>query len=82
MRRKILQSRNQDPTAQIQSYGDNIQLAACGKSESLPTNPEPPADFFTACLTTPIDISLSYFVLENQLPSDLTQRIHPSGFEL
>ncbi|MCJ1349391.1 hypothetical protein MMC31_007631 [Peltigera leucophlebia] len=64
--------RKQDPTAQIQSYGDNIQLAACGKSESLPTNPELPADLFTACLTTPIDISLRYFVLENQLPSDLT----------
>lgn len=62
----------QDPTVQIQSYGDNIQLAACGKSESLPTNPELPADLFTACLTTPIDISLRYFVLENQLPSDLT----------
>lgn len=64
--------RLQDPTAQPQSYGDNIQLAACGKSESLPTSPDLPADLFTCCLTTPIEISLRFFVLENQLPSDLT----------
>lgn len=64
--------RQQDPNAQPQSYGDNIQLAACGKSESLPTNPDLPADLFTCCLTTPIEISLRFFVLENRLPSDLT----------
>lgn len=64
--------RLQDPTAQPQSYGDNIQLAACGKSESLPTSPDLPADLFTCCLTTPIEISLRFFVLENRLPSDLT----------
>lgn len=64
--------RLQDPTVQPQSYGDNIQLAACGKSESLPTNPDLPADLFTCCLTTPIEISLRFFVLENRLPSDLT----------
>ncbi|MCJ1469945.1 hypothetical protein MMC07_008589 [Pseudocyphellaria aurata] len=64
--------RLQDPNAQPQSYSDNIQLAACGKSESLPTSPDLPADLFTCCLTTPIEISLRFFVLENRLPSDLT----------
>lgn len=62
----------QDPNAQLQQYTDNIQLAACGKSESLPTNPDLPADLFTCCLTTPIEISLRFFVLQNQLPTDLT----------
>ena len=65
-------ARQQDPNAQLQQYSDNIQLAACGKTESLPTNPDLPADLFTCCLTTPIEISLRFFVLQNQLPSDLT----------
>ena len=66
------EARAQDPNAQLQQYTDNIQLAACGKSESLPTNPDLPADLFTCCLTTPIEISLRFFVLQNQLPTDLT----------
>ena len=66
------EAKAQDPNAQLQQYTDNIQLAACGKSESLPTNPDLPADLFTCCLTTPIEISLRFFVLQNQLPTDLT----------
>ena len=65
-------TRQADPTAQLQMYNDNILLAACGKPESLPTNPDLPADLFTCCLTTPIEISLRFFVLENPLPTDLT----------
>ena len=61
--------KKRDPNAPIQNYGDCIQLAACGKSEMLPTNPDLPADLFTCCLTTPIDIALRYFVLQNPLPS-------------
>ena len=68
------EAKQQDPTAQLQQYTDNIHLAACGKGESLPTNPDLPADLFTCCLTTPIEISLRYFVLQNQLPSDLTPK--------
>ncbi|KAL8963144.1 MAG: hypothetical protein Q9193_000561 [Seirophora villosa] len=63
-----------DPSVQLQTYVDNIQLAACGKSESLPTSPDLPADLFTCCLTTPIDISLRFFLLENPLPNGLTLR--------
>lgn len=66
------EARLKDPNSQLQMYNDNIQLAACGKSESLPTSPDLPADLFTCCLTTPIEISLRFFVLENQLPSDLS----------
>ncbi|KAJ0416585.1 raptor N-terminal caspase like domain-containing protein [Aspergillus carlsbadensis] len=56
-----------DPNAIIQSYGDCILLAACQKNESLPTNPDLPADLFTSCLTTPIEIALRFFVLQNPL---------------
>ena len=65
------EAKAQDPNVQLQQYSDNIQLAACGKSESLPTNPDLPADLFTCCLTTPIEISLRFFLLQNQLPTDL-----------
>ncbi|KAI9819131.1 MAG: hypothetical protein M1827_007287 [Pycnora praestabilis] len=64
--------REKDPNAQIMNYTDCIQLAACGRSETLPTNPELPADLFTCCLTTPIEIALRFFVLQNPLPSTLT----------
>jgi regulatory associated protein of mTOR len=60
-----------DPNAQVQSYSDCIQLAACGRNETLPTNPNLPADLFTCCLTTPIDIALRFFVLQNPLPSSV-----------
>ena len=64
--------KRRDPNAPLQNYGDCIQLAACGKNEMLPTNPDLPADLFTCCLTTPIDIALRYFVLQNPLPNGPT----------
>jgi regulatory associated protein of mTOR len=63
--------RLRDPQAPIQNYGDCIQLAACERNEMLPTNPDLPADLFTCCLTTPIDIALRWFVLQNPLPSGI-----------
>ena len=42
------------------SVKDCVQLAACGKDELLPMNPELPADLFTACLTTPIKVALRW----------------------
>jgi regulator-associated protein of mTOR len=56
--------------ATIQAAGtDNstIVLAACRANESLPLNPQYPADIFTACLTTPISITLRWFILQNPL---------------
>ena len=50
---------------------DSIHLAACGADEVLPMNPDLPADLFTCCLTSPIEISLRWFVLQNPLPSPL-----------
>ncbi|KPI37031.1 WD repeat-containing protein mip1 [Cyphellophora attinorum] len=63
--------RKRDPQAAIQNYSDCIQLAACGRNEMLPTNPDLPADLFTCCLTTPIDIALRWFVLQNPLPTNV-----------
>ena len=63
------EARARDPQAPIQNYDDCIQLAACERTEMLPTNPNLPADLFTSCLTTPIDIALRWFVLQNPLPS-------------
>ena len=61
------EARARDPNAQLQNYSNNIQLAACQKTETLPTNPDLPADLFTACLTTPIIMSMTFHVLENPL---------------
>jgi regulatory associated protein of mTOR len=61
-----------EPNTQVQNYSENIILAACGKDETLPTNPQLPADLFTACLTTPVQISLRCFLLQSQFPTSLT----------
>ncbi|KAI0066602.1 hypothetical protein BV25DRAFT_1820620 [Artomyces pyxidatus] len=53
-------------------YAESIQLAACAANEQLPSCPELPADLFTSCLTSPIDIALRYFVMHNQLPNNIT----------
>lgn len=42
-----------------------IQLAACRENEILPMDPSLPADIFTACLTTPINMALRCYVLNN-----------------
>ncbi|EMD32619.1 hypothetical protein CERSUDRAFT_87930 [Gelatoporia subvermispora B] len=51
---------------------DCIQLAACLADEQLPSCPELPADLFTSCLTSPIDIALRHFIMCHQLPNDIT----------
>ncbi|KAL5035995.1 Target of rapamycin complex 1 subunit kog1 [Batrachochytrium dendrobatidis] len=52
-----------------------IQLAACQPHEILPTSPDLPADLFTCCLTTPIEIALRWFVLHNDLGSKITSNM-------
>ena len=44
-----------------------IALFATGANTWLPTNPEFPADIFTACLTTPLKIALRWFLKRNPL---------------
>ncbi|KAB5547163.1 raptor N-terminal caspase like domain-containing protein [Coniochaeta sp. 2T2.1] len=54
------------------SFRPYIHLASCNAKENLPTNPQLPADLFTCCLTTPIEMALSFFVLQNPLNTKLT----------
>ena len=63
---------DKDPNYAMVNYRPYIHLAACGVKENLPTNPLLPADLFTCCLTTPIEMALWYFVLQNPLPSQIT----------
>ncbi|KAJ3161050.1 hypothetical protein HDU86_007669 [Geranomyces michiganensis] len=49
-----------------------IQLAACGANEVLPMNPDLPADVFTSCLTTPLEIALRWAVTQNPLLSSIS----------
>jgi regulator-associated protein of mTOR len=47
------------------NYKNCILLAACSKNELLPMHPNLPADLFTSCLTTPIKISLRWFIRQS-----------------
>lgn len=62
----------EQPGYEKTNYRPYIHLAACSVGEQLPTNPQLPADLFTACLTTPIEMALWFFVLQNPLKTDLT----------
>ncbi|KAJ8124966.1 hypothetical protein O1611_g8674 [Lasiodiplodia mahajangana] len=61
-----------DPTYEKVKFDSYLHLAACAVKENLPTNPLLPADLFTACLTTPIEMALWFFVLQNPLKTNLT----------
>ncbi|KAF2109718.1 raptor N-terminal caspase like domain-containing protein [Lophiotrema nucula] len=63
-----------DPSLEHVDYSDCIHLAACREKESLPTNPELPADIFTSCLTDPITMAVRFFILQNPLPSSISIR--------
>ena len=57
---------------------NSILLGACGVHEVLPTNPNFPADVFTACLTTPVKMALRWFCSTNQnrfISPDLIEKI-------
>ncbi|KAF2675570.1 hypothetical protein BT63DRAFT_420766 [Microthyrium microscopicum] len=61
-----------DPNGDPVDCSDCIHLAACREKETLPTNPDLPADIFTSCLTTPIKMAVRFFLLQNPLPSNVT----------
>ncbi|PSN70030.1 WD repeat-containing protein-like protein mip1 [Corynespora cassiicola Philippines] len=68
------EARRRDPNVEFVDFNDCIHLAACREKESLPTNPELPADVFTSCLTDPITMAVRFFILQNPLPSNVTIR--------
>jgi regulator-associated protein of mTOR len=61
-----------DPSHEKINYRPYIHLAACDSKQNLPTNPQLPADLFTCCLTTPIEMALWFFVLQNPLETNIT----------
>ena len=80
---------NNDLATSIREF---IVLCPTSASETLPMNPELPADLFTSCLTTPIPTALRWFVHQNPLgcsviepddvdriPGKLTDRKTPLG---
>ena len=50
----------------------SIQLAACLAPEQLPMNLDLPADLFTSCLTSPMDMALRWHVISHDPPSNIT----------
>ncbi|KAJ2352525.1 Target of rapamycin complex 1 subunit kog1, partial [Coemansia sp. RSA 2618] len=72
-------------------YREDIHFAATQANETLPTNPELPADLFTACLTTPVKAAVRFWVNRNphiakvtpeisdQIPGCLNERSTPLG---
>ncbi|KAL0567020.1 Target of rapamycin complex 1 subunit kog1 [Marasmius crinis-equi] len=46
-------------------FAQSLQLAACAANEILPTCPDLPADVFTSCLTSPIDIAIRHYIMTN-----------------
>jgi len=63
----FLTSNDDEETHSNGSLKSVIVLCPTSESETLPTNPELPADLFTSCLTTPIAIALRWFVRQNPL---------------
>ena len=45
----------------------NVIVLCPTSHQNLPMNPELPADLFTSCLTTPIQIALKWFIRQNPL---------------
>ncbi|KAF5351586.1 hypothetical protein D9758_007263 [Tetrapyrgos nigripes] len=69
-------------------FSQSLQLAACAANEILPTCPDLPADMFTSCLTSPIDIAIRHYMINNpdipldattHIPGDLKDRRTPLG---
>ncbi|RMZ91077.1 hypothetical protein DV736_g1686, partial [Chaetothyriales sp. CBS 134916] len=71
-----------DPQTLVQNYSDCIQLAACGRNEKLPTNPDLPADLFTSCLTTPIEIALRWFIMQSPVPLGIESILEKSNIDV
>lgn len=61
------------------AFEDCIHLAACASDETLPMLPDLPADLFTCCLTSPIEIAIRWFVLQSPLSKDYYTDLHIPG---
>ncbi|XP_030381104.1 regulatory-associated protein of mTOR [Scaptodrosophila lebanonensis] len=81
LQRGVVLVPGQTQPQQLVSYKNCIHLAACAANEILPMNSQLPADLFTSCLTTPINIALKWYAMQEKLgmvpriPSDLIDKI-------
>ncbi|ODV60408.1 ubiquitin-binding TORC1 subunit KOG1 [Ascoidea rubescens DSM 1968] len=48
-------------------YTESFLFAACKEDEYLPSHPDLPADLFTCCLNSPIEMSIRFFILKSPL---------------
>ena len=55
------------PSPTSNAANECILLAACGPNELLPQSAELPADVFSACLTTPVQMALHWFCSNSAL---------------
>ncbi|KAJ3813805.1 hypothetical protein F5876DRAFT_34250 [Lentinula aff. lateritia] len=60
-------------------FAQSLQLAACEAHETLPTCPDLPADMFTSCLTSPIDIAIRHHMLTNKIDLNIDGAAHMPG---
>lgn len=86
-----LKNGQRDPAATpAAAYDMCIQMAACRADEVLPMHPNLPADMFTCCITTPVEIAVKWFVMQNNsllgldpektsIPGKVTDRRTPLG---
>lgn len=70
---------------------DSIHMAACAPDQTLPMTPELPADLFSSCLCSPIEMAIRFFLLQDPLsrhpdldvcmkiPGDIKNRKSPLG---
>ena len=61
-----------DPSSlPAEAYENCILMAACRAGEMLPMHPSLPADLFTCCVTSPIEIAIRFFVSQSALKYEL-----------
>lgn len=58
---------NGKSTIPAAAYENCILLASCREDEVLPMHPDLPADLFTCCISSPIEIAVRWFVMQSPL---------------
>ncbi|KAJ1979308.1 Target of rapamycin complex 1 subunit kog1 [Dimargaris xerosporica] len=55
-------------------HSHSIHFAACRGDEQLPMSPTLPADVFTACMTTPVEMAMRWWIMRNGHLTQFNQR--------
>ncbi|KAJ1923017.1 Target of rapamycin complex 1 subunit kog1 [Tieghemiomyces parasiticus] len=54
-------------------HSHSVHFAACRGEEQLPTSPNLPADVFTTCMTTPVEMAMRWWIMRNNHLTDFNQ---------